>query len=338
MIYGLARSALFALDPEHAHQVTLGMLRAAPALASAFCAAVPDDPVTLAGITFRNRVGLAAGLDKNAHCLPAWDRFGFGFVEVGTVTPRPQPGNPRPRMFRLPAQQALINRLGFNNLGVDHLIAQVRRHPIKATLGINIGKNADTALERAAEDYVTCLQKVYPHAGYVTVNISSPNTLNLRDLQHGEALAGLLRRLERERARLDQDLGRRVPLFLKIAPDNTAEGFAQTATTARTLGVDGLIVSNTTVSRPGLENSAVAAEAGGLSGAPLRPLALSALKAVRTAVGADFPVIGVGGIVRGADARERREAGADLVQIYTGFIFAGPGLVGDCRRALSGRA
>lgn len=336
MIYGLARPALFALDPEHAHEITLGMLRAAPALASAFCAAVPDQPVTVAGISFRNRVGLAAGLDKNAHCLPAWDRFGFGFVEVGTVTPRPQAGNPRPRMFRLPAQQALINRLGFNNLGVDHLVSQVRRHPIKATLGINIGKNADTPLDRAADDYITCLTKVYPHAGYVTVNISSPNTRNLRDLQHGEALTGLLRGLESERLRLDQSLGRRVPLFLKIAPDNTAEGFAEVATMARTFGVDGLIVSNTTVSRPGIENDAAAAESGGLSGAPLRSLALSALKSVRLAVGADFPVIGVGGIVRGADARERRDAGADLVQIYTGFIYTGPGLVGDCRRALRG--
>ena len=334
-MYRLAREALFALDAEHAHELTLTMFARFPALATApFRGSVPDDPLTRWGLTFRNRVGLAAGLDKNADCIEAWDRLGFGFVEVGTVTPRPQPGNPKPRMFRLPEQRALINRLGFNNKGVDHLVQRVQESRCRAVLGINIGKNADTPIDRAADDYEICLRKVYPHAGYVTVNVSSPNTKNLRELQEGQRLAGLLERLRGVRAELAQKHGRRPPLLLKVAPDLDGTALGELAAIAREEGVDGLIATNTTVQRPRLPGTGVAAETGGLSGAPLKALALEALKQVRARVGADFPIIGVGGIVSGADAAERIQAGADLVQIYTGFIYAGPALIAECARAV----
>ena len=335
MIYGLAREALFTLDPEHSHELTLALLARFPALATApFAGRVPDDPVELMGLRFRNRVGLAAGLDKNGDCIEAFERLGFGFIEIGTVTPRPQPGNPRPRLFRLPQQQALINRLGFNNKGVDHLVHRARAASCKAVLGINIGKNADTPVENAADDYEHCLRKVYACAGYVTVNISSPNTRNLRDLQEGQRLEALLARLAQARETLAQQHGRAVPLLVKVAPDLDAAALGQLAAVARGAGINGLIATNTTVQRPGLERVAHADEAGGLSGAPLRPLALDALRALRRAVGADYPLVGVGGILSGDQARERREAGADLVQVYTGFIYRGPGLVAECARAL----
>ena len=335
MIYGLARGALFALDPEHAHELTLQTFARFPRLSTApFRGMVKDDPVDVWGLRFRNRVGLAAGLDKNGDCIEAWDRLGFGFVEIGTVTPRPQPGNPKPRMFRLPAQRALINRLGFNNKGVDHLVARVRESPCKAVLGINIGKNADTPVESAADDYEACLRKVHRWAGYVTVNISSPNTKNLRDLQEDERLRALLERLRRVRAELAQKEGRRVPMLVKLAPDLAAADLARTGAIARELGADGLIATNTTIQRPGLDGARHANEAGGLSGTPLKPLALAALRTLRRELGADFPLIGVGGILDGADAAERRDAGADLVQVYTGFIYRGPELIAECSRAL----
>jgi dihydroorotate dehydrogenase len=335
MLYELARGALFALDAEHAHELTLATFARFPGLATApFRGHVPDDPVERWGLSFRNRVGLAAGLDKNGDCIEAWDRLGFGFIEVGTVTPRPQPGNPRPRMFRLPQQRALINRLGFNNKGVDHLVRRVRETPCRAVLGINIGKNADTPIDRAADDYEACLRKVHAHAGYVTVNVSSPNTRNLRELQEGERLAALLRRLRTVRAELAQKHGRRPPLLLKVAPDLEAPALGSLAAIAREEGADGLIATNTTIQRPGLPADGVAAEAGGLSGAPLAPLALAALRHLRAQAGADFPVIGVGGILGGAQAAERIAAGADLVQVYTGFIYAGPALVAECVRAI----
>jgi dihydroorotate dehydrogenase len=335
VIYGLARRALFTLDAEHSHELTIEALARLPRLATApFACRVPSDPVELLGLRFRNRVGLAAGLDKNGDCIEAFDRFGFGFVEIGTVTPRPQPGNPKPRLFRLPAQRALINRLGFNNKGVDHLVARVRETPCQAVLGINIGKNATTPIETAADDYEHCLRKVYPHAGYVTVNISSPNTKNLRDLQDGARLEHLLQRLARVREELAQRHGRKVPLLVKLAPDLDAAALAEVAATCQRLAVDGLIATNTTLQRPGLDKVPCAREQGGLSGEPLRELAQQAMTALRRAVGPGFPLIGVGGIASGPDARARREAGADLVQVYTGFIYRGPGLIEECARAL----
>ncbi len=336
MIYGLAREALFALDAEHAHDLTIGAFARFPRLATApFRGAVQNEPVELMGLKLRNRIGLAAGLDKNGECIEAWDRLGFGFVEVGTVTPRPQPGNPKPRLFRLPEHQALINRLGFNNKGVDHLVARVRASRFTTVLGINIGKNADTPVEAAADDYEACLRKVHRWAGYVTVNISSPNTKNLRDLQDAERLRGLLQRLARVRAELAHQEGRRAPMLVKLAPDLEPAELRRIAAQARVSGVDGLIATNTTVQRPGLGGARHAGEAGGLSGAPLKPLALKALQVLRRELGRDFPLVGVGGILCGEDAAERRAAGADLVQIYTGFIYRGPELVGECSRAMA---
>jgi dihydroorotate dehydrogenase len=334
-MYGLARGALFALDPERAHELTLETFARLPRLATApFRGKVQDDPVDVWGLRFRNRVGLAAGLDKNGDCIEAWDRLGFGFVEVGTVTPRPQPGNPKPRMFRLPEHHAVINRLGFNNKGVDYLVERVRAARPKAVLGINIGKNADTPVERAVDDYEACLRKVHAHAGYVTVNISSPNTRNLRDLQHEDALRALLSRLRVVRAELAQKEGRRVPMLVKLAPDLADEALRRTGALARELGADGLIATNTTIQRPGVEGAAHAGESGGLSGAPLKPLALAALRSLRAELGPDYPLVGVGGILSGADAAERRQAGADLVQVYTGFIYRGPALIAESAKFL----
>ncbi len=339
MIYGLARAALFHLDAERSHELTLALLSRAPKMTTApFRTLVPQDPLELMGLRFRNRVGLAAGLDKNGDCIEGFDRLGFGFIEIGTVTPRPQPGNPRPRLFRLPQQQALINRLGFNNKGVDYLVRRVRESRHEAVLGINIGKNADTKVESAADDYETCLRKVYPVAGYVAVNISSPNTKNLRDLQEGDNLRQLLLHLARTREDQAQQHGRRVPLLVKIAPDLDSERLAQIAVTARELGVDGLIATNTTIQRPDLESDPAAREAGGLSGAPLKPLATAALVALRKTLGNDFPLIGVGGILSGVDAQERRRAGADLIQFYTGLIYRGPALVAEVAQALLAKA
>jgi dihydroorotate dehydrogenase len=334
VIYGLARPALFALDGERAHELTLELLARFPRLATAPFGCAPEAPLELMNLRFRNRVGLSAGLDKNGDCIEAWDRLGFGFIEIGTVTPRSQPGNPRPRLFRLPEHEALINRLGFNNKGVDYLVERVRESPCRAVLGINIGKNADTPVDSAADDYDHCLRKVYAWAGYVTVNISSPNTKNLRDLQETARLQALLERLLRTREELAQRQGRQVPLLVKLAPDLDAAALGEIAVTARELGVNGLIATNTTLQRPGLDGVPRAQEQGGLSGAPLRPLALQALQALRAAVGPDFPLVGVGGILSGADALERRAAGADLVQLYTGFIYRGPALVAECARAL----
>jgi dihydroorotate dehydrogenase len=337
-LYGLARAPLFALDAERAHHLTLESFRCAPVLAGLFAAPPPADPVQLMGLRFPNRVGLAAGLDKNGECLAAWARMGFGFVEVGTVTPRPQPGNPAPRMFRLPRQQALINRLGFNNKGVDHLLAQVAESDFRGVLGINIGKNFDTPIERAPDDYRLCLRKVHARASYVTVNISSPNTKNLRDLQGEQQLNQLLAALRDERARLAQAQGRRAPVLVKIAPDVSEAQLDHIAVAAREYGIDGLIATNTTIGRPGLEQEPLAREQGGLSGAPLQPLATAVLRQLRARVGADFPLVGVGGILDGADAAAKRAAGADLVQIYTGLIYRGPGLVGECGRAVAAAA
>ena len=333
-MYRLARNALFQLDAEHAHELTLAAFRRLPRISTLpFAARAVDAPVDLLGLRFRNRVGLAAGLDKNGECLQAWSRLGFGFVEVGTVTPRPQPGNPRPRMFRLPRQQALINRLGFNNKGVDYLLARVAESDYSGVLGINIGKNADTPMERAADDYLLCLRKAYAAASYITVNISSPNTRNLRELQAESPLRDLLCRLRDERERLAQQHGKRVPLLVKIAPDVDGAQLDSIALVAREVAMDGLIATNTTVSRPGLDGVAFAGETGGLSGAPLRALAEQTVKGLRARLGTDFPLIGVGGITTPEAARARRQAGADLLQIYTGFIYHGPALIAGCAAA-----
>lgn len=337
-MYTLARNLLFKLDAETAHEFSLHWMKRFPGLSTApFRRAVPMDPVRLFGLDFPNRVGLAAGLDKNGECLAAWKALGFGFVEVGTVTPRPQPGNPRPRMFRLEGQQALINRLGFNNKGVDHLLTQVARSNFDGVLGINIGKNFDTPIERATDDYLQCLRKVYDAASYITVNISSPNTRNLRDLQEEGRLRELLGALDLERQAQAAHSGARKPILLKIAPDTSdaqLDGIAQAVCDHH---IDGLIATNTTISRPGLKGIARADEIGGLSGAPLRPLADLTLSALRERLGATFPIVGVGGIVCGEDARTKRALGADLVQIYTGFIYRGPRLIAECSSAIVGQ-
>jgi dihydroorotate dehydrogenase len=334
LLYPLARPLLFSLDAEHVHELTITWMSRHPDLAGMLAGQTVVDPVRLMGLEFRNRVGLAAGLDKNGECIEAFDRMGFGFIEIGTVTPRPQAGNPRPRMFRLPRERAIINRLGFNNQGVDALVARATRARRRAVLGINIGKNADTPIERAEDDYLSCLHKVYPVADYITINISSPNTVGLRDLQQSGRFDQLLRKLTEAREQLSDRHGKRRPLLIKIAPDIDDAQLLDIAQTARERGIDGLIATNTTTTRTGVEHHALAGEAGGLSGAPLRPMADRVLRRLRQAVGADFPLIGVGGILSGANALARRNAGADLVQIYTGFIYRGPGFIGECARAL----
>ncbi len=337
-MYALARNLLFKLDAERAHELALEVFRRMPLLSTApFRCVDQPAPIKLMGLEFRNPVGLAAGLDKNGECLRAWDALGFGFVEVGTVTPRPQPGNPRPRMFRLPEHQALINRLGFNNKGVDHLLRHVAQAGYRGVLGINIGKNFDTPIERAADDYLHCLRKVYTAASYITVNISSPNTKNLRELQDESNLRGLLSLIDGERRVLADRHGLRRPIVVKIAPDVTHEQIDVIASVTRECGMDGLIAANTTISRPGLETDPLAGEVGGLSGRPLRPLADTVMRRLRSRVGADFPLIGVGGILSGADALARQNAGADLLQIYSGFIYRGPMLIRECVQTVTGR-
>jgi len=286
------------------------------------------------GLQFPNPVGLAAGLDKDAAHIDALARLGFGFLEVGTVTPRPQPGNPRPRLFRIVDREAIINRMGFNNVGVDRLVENVRRARYGGILGINIGKNFDTPIERAADDYLACLEKVHPYASYVTVNVSSPNTKNLRQLQQAQELGDLLARLARRRDQLDKAAQRRVPLAVKIAPDLDDEQVAAIARLVEQHGIDAVIATNTTVSRKGVEGLPHAEEAGGLSGAPVRAASTAVVRKVASALGGRVPVIGVGGILSAADAREKLAAGASLVQVYTGLVYRGPGLVREIVRGL----
>lgn len=343
-LYGLARPFLFGLDAEHAHEVTLGMLARTQntPLACAYASSRVDDPVTLAGLRFPNRVGLAAGLDKNARCIDAFAAMGFGFVEVGTVTPKPQPGNAKPRIFRLPARQALINRLGFNNDGLDAFVANVQRARFRSgrhdrapmLLGLNIGKNASTPIERAIDDYLLCLDGVYPHADYVVVNVSSPNTANLRSLQSDEALDALLATIVERREALTALHGRRVPLFLKIAPDLDETQVQVIAAALKRHGMDGVIASNTTLSRDAVAGLPHAEETGGLSGVPVRETSNRVIAQFRAALGAGFPIIGVGGIMSGEDARAKLAAGADVVQMYTGIIYRGPSLVREVAEAL----
>lgn len=346
--YGLARPFLFGLDPETAHELTLHTLAKVQGtpLAWAYSQALVDDPVTVAGIRFPNRIGLAAGLDKNARCIDGLGAMGFGFVEVGTVTPKGQPGNPKPRMFRLPAAKGLINRLGFNNDGLDAFIANVQRSNFRQKgriLGLNIGKNASTPIERATEDYLTCLDGVYPHADYVTVNISSPNTKNLRELQSDVALDALLGQLSERRALLAQKHGKSVPLFVKIAPDLDEMQVSAISATLSRYGKDsngqpnqqwGVIATNTTLSRDAVKGMPHGDETGGLSGAPVLALSNQVITALRHQLGKAFPIIGVGGVMSAQDAVSKMQAGADLVQIYTGLIYSGPSLIRDAAIAL----
>ncbi len=335
-LYGLARPLLFALDPERAHDLTLSALQRAHDLGTTRLIAphLADDPIDVMGLRFPNPVGLAAGLDKDAAHVDALAALGFGFVEAGTVTPQPQPGNPRPRLFRLPRAQALINRFGFNSRGVGALVANVRRARFEGILGLNIGKNAATPIEAALDDYRSCLRAVYPYAGYVTINVSSPNTRDLRALQGGRELAALLAGLGAERAALADRYGRRVPLAVKIAPDLDDAEVPRLADTLVEHGVDAVIATNTTTARGGVAGLRHAAEPGGLSGAPLRLRATEMVGLLARRLQQALPIIGVGGILSGRDAVEKLRAGATLVQLYTGLIYRGPALVAECRQAI----
>lgn len=340
--YALARPFIFSMDAETAHEVTmkaLARVQGTP-LQLAYCEGRVDDPVKLAGLTFPNRVGLAAGLDKNAKCIDGLGAMGFGFIEVGTVTPLAQPGNPKPRMFRLPKAGALINRLGFNNEGLEAFVANVKRSTLyqqrskpgtgKAQpmlLGLNIGKNAATPIERATEDYLIALDGVYPYADYITINISSPNTKNLRALQSDEALDGLLGAIAQRREVLAAQHGIRRPIFVKIAPDLDEAQVSVIAVTLKRHGMDGVIATNTTLSRDAVQGLAHGEETGGLSGAPVLAMSNRVITQLRSALGKSYPIIGVGGIMSAEDAVSKIRAGADVVQIYTGLIYKGPALV-----------
>ena len=354
--YAFARPFLFSLDPEAAHELTLqsiARLQHSP-LTCLYGEPRVHDPCTVAGLQFPNRVGLAAGLDKNARCIDGLAAMGFGFVEVGTVTPKAQSGNPKPRMFRLPKANALINRLGFNNEGLDAFLANVQRARFRRTggaspmlLGLNIGKNASTPIERATDDYLTCLDGVYPHADYVTVNISSPNTQNLRSLQSDAALDALLGAVAERRELLAQRHGRRIPVFVKIAPDLNETQVEIIAATLMRYGANsdgestnalGVIATNTTLGREAVAGMPHAQEAGGLSGSPVLQASNRVIRQLRACVGAGFPIIGVGGVLSADDAVSKIDAGAQLVQIYTGLIYKGPALVWEAARALQARA
>lgn len=342
--YPLSRAVLFRMDPEAAHDFTIDLLARTQntPLACAYGQTRVDDPVTVAGLRFPNRVGMAAGLDKNARCIDGLGAMGFGFVEVGTVTPLPQPGNPRPRMFRLPAANALINRMGFNNEGLDTFLANVQRARFRRDgrpllLGLNIGKNAATPIERATDDYLIGLAGVYPHADYVTVNISSPNTKNLRALQSDEALDALLGAIAGKREALAQEHGKRVPVFVKIAPDLDEAQIQVIAATLQRHGMDGVIATNTTLSREAVQGLPHAEETGGLSGTPVLEASNRVIRQLRAALGREFPIIGVGGILSAQDAVSKIDAGADLVQIYTGLIYQGPSLVQAAALAIKNR-
>lgn len=329
MLYRLARAFLFAHDAEWAHEFTIhrfSQLATSPLL-GLVRQRLPERPVQVMGLNFRNPVGLAAGLDKNGDCIPVWDALGFGFVEVGTVTPRPQPGNAKPRLFRLREAQAIINRMGFNNEGVDYLVERVKAANYQGVLGINIGKNLTTPVEQGKDDYLTCLDKVYDHASYVAVNISSPNTPGLRKLQYGEALDDLLGALMTRRGELAASRGRTVPLLVKIAPDLDAAEIEQIADSFRRHAIDGVIATNTTLSRDAVAGLAHADEAGGLSGRPVAAKSTAVVAALRQAMGPAVPIIGVGGIDSAEAAQAKLDAGANLVQVYTGFIYKGPPLI-----------
>lgn len=338
--YALARPALFSMDAETAHEVTLSSLKKSYdcRLTRSLLTARPQLPTTLMGLSLRNPVGLAAGLDKNGSHIDALGQLGFGFIEAGTVTPKPQEGNPKPRLFRLPRAQALINRMGFNNTGLAAFIQNVQDNEWRrngGVLGLNIGKNATTPIDLAVDDYLACLEGVYPHADYITINISSPNTQNLRTLQRNQELAGLLEPLQGRRKELADRYGRHVPMAVKIAPDLTHDQIDIIASALLHFGIDGVIATNTTLSREVVQGLPHANEAGGLSGSPVHELSLAVIERLRAQAGKSLAIIGVGGILNGKHAQEKIAAGADAVQLYTGLIYRGPTLIGECVEAVA---
>jgi len=336
-VYELIRKFLFKLNAETSHELTLDLLGAAKRLGilGLFAPKVPDQPIELLGLTFPNSVGLAAGLDKNGDYIDALGSLGFGFIEIGTITPRPQPGNPKPRLFRLPEHEAIINRMGFNNKGVDHLVEQVKKSQYKGVLGINIGKNFDTAVEDADRDYEICLEKVYAHADYVAVNISSPNTPGLRKLQFGESLTSLLATLKAAQVRLQGQYDKYTPILVKIAPDMDEAETRLVANALLESDMDGVISTNTTLAREAVAGHVHANEAGGLSGLPVREASNQVLAWLKDELQGKMPIIGVGGILDGASAAKKASLGADLVQVYSGFIYKGPKLISEASEAIA---
>lgn len=330
MLYSLARPFLFALDPETAHNAALRF----SGLAGLFARRPPACPVKAMGLEFPNPVGLAAGLDKHAEHVDSLAALGFGFLELGGVTPRPQPGNPRPRLFRIPQARAIINRYGLNSVGVDVFVENLKKVKAKSIVGVNIGKNKDSPNDKAADDYVVCLEKLYPHVDYVTLNVSSPNTAGLRDLQNAEVLSDLIQKVRTKREQLRDKHGRNVALALKIAPDLDEAAVLQIAAVARREQIDGIVATNTTVSRDAVARFEHGNEQGGLSGAPLRESSSRVLRILSRELKGEIPLIGVGGILTGADAVEKIDAGATLVQIYSGLIYRGPALVNECVEAI----
>ncbi len=331
MFYPAIRKVMFQFDAETIHELTIKGLKSTGStpLNALYKQCVAKKPVTVMGIDFPNPLGLAAGLDKNGECINAFAAMGFGFIEIGTVTPRPQPGNPKPRIFRLPEANAVINRMGFNNKGVDYLVSQVRAANFKGVLGINIGKNKDTPEENAKDDYIHCMRKVYDFASYITINISSPNTPGLRSLQYGDALNELLSALKAEQAELEKQYNKYVPIAVKIAPDLTEDEVNSIATSLIDNNIDGVIATNTTLSREGVEGLEYCNEQGGLSGVPVKEKSTTVISLLAKALDNKLPIIGVGGIASSHDANEKIIAGASLVQVYTGFIYQGPPLVKD---------
>lgn len=336
-MYTLARELLFKLSPESSHELSIDLIGAGGRLGlNGLLTKRPAAlPVKVMGLEFANPVGLAAGLDKNGDAIDGFAQLGFGFIEIGTVTPRPQPGNPKPRLFRLPEAEAIINRMGFNNHGVDHLLARVQAAQYTGVLGINIGKNFDTPVENAVDDYLLCLDKVYAHASYVTVNVSSPNTPGLRSLQFGDSLKQLLEALRKRQEDLAAQHGKRVPLAIKIAPDMSDEETIEVANALVEAGMDAVIATNTTLGREGVHGLEFADEAGGLSGAPVRDKSTHIVRVLASELKGRLPIIAVGGITEGKHAAEKIAAGASLVQIYSGFIYKGPALIREAVDAIA---
>lgn len=335
-LYPLLRPLLFSLDPETSHNVTLKLLKAGHSmgLTGLIQPAIADKPVSVMGLQFKNPVGLAAGLDKNGDYIDALASLGFGFIEIGTVTPRPQAGNPKPRLFRVPEHQGIINRMGFNNYGIDHLIQQMQAANYQGIIGINIGKNADTPIENATEDYLIGLRKAYQYASYITINISSPNTKNLRQLQQGDEIKSLIAALKAEQLKLQAQHSHYVPLALKIAPDLTPEEIAHIAKLLLEFNIDSVIATNTTISRDAIQKHPLANEAGGLSGKPVQQKSTEVVRVLAAELNGKLPIIAAGGIFSADDAKEKLNAGASLVQVYSGLIYQGSQLVADIVNAL----